>query len=128
MAKKSNAKNISAAIERHENHISELVDAKDFYFKKMELISKLQGGKIGVSEFLKELSPDMAIKQAEIALTSDNEKNRLAAITDWLDRAGFSKVEKHAIASIDPNVPKEQLIAMLSGLSKKTKAIEIDED
>ena len=112
----------------HEKKIVEYIDDLDFFRKHKSQISKLYEGKVDVPGFLKELSPQAVMALAKLAFTSTNEKVRLNAVQDWLDRAGFSKVEKHAFANLDPNTPKEQLISMLGGLGKKTKTIEIIED
>lgn len=111
-----------------EKDLIEYIDDIDFFRKHRGEISKLYSGNIDVPGFLKQLSPQAVITLAKLAFTSRNEKVQLNAIQDWLDRAGFSKVEKHAFANIDPNTPKEQLISMLGGLGKKTKSIEIIED
>lgn len=113
-----------------EDAIVDAIDQKRFLEKHADWIVKLQEGKIDVSQFLSVLSPDIAIKLAEMAFGADSEKIRLEAQRDWLDRAGFVKVQKVAVANINPNEPKEQLVSLIEGLNKKQKdpVIEIVED
>jgi hypothetical protein len=104
-----------------------LIDHKDFLLKYQDHIEKLMSGKIDVPQFLKIISPDMMVRLGQLALTAKNEKTKLTAMQDILDRAGYSKVEKHAIANIDPSIPQEQLIAMLEGIGKKTGTIDVED-
>lgn len=105
-----------------------LIDHKDFLLKFQGQIEKLMDGQLDIHQFLKKISPDMLVQLGQLALSGKNEKTRLTALQDILDRAGYGKVEKHAIASIDPALPQEQLISMLEGIGKKTGTIEIEED
>lgn len=105
----------------------ELIDAKDFLFENRHAVEKLNKGHVDVPGFLKEIAPGVLLKLAQIAMHGSTEKARLTALQDLLDRAGYSKVEKHAIANIDPSIPQEQLISMLEGIGKKTGAIEIED-
>lgn len=112
-----------------EDRMADLIDNKDYFLKYQEQLLKLTSGKMDVAQFIKGLAPDVAIQLTKLALASDNEKIRLEAARDLLDRSGYGKVDKVAVATVDPSVPKEQLIAMINGLGKKTKTVEIvDED
>lgn len=110
-----------------EDRMLELLDHKDFLIRYATMIESLTTGKLDAMQFMKGVAPDMALRLVAIATSGETEKSRLAAIQDILDRSGYSKVEKHAIATVDPNVPKEQLMAMLEGLAKKTKVIDIED-
>jgi hypothetical protein len=124
----ANAKSPAHNRNHKEDAIIGAIDMKKTLSKHADWVEKLRAGQIDVSQFLSALSPDVAIELVDIALAGESEKNRLAAMQDILDRAGHGKINKHAIASVDPNQPKEQLISLIMGLNKKSKAIEIEED
>lgn len=111
-----------------EDALINAIDNRDFLLKHAKWIEKLQNGQIGVDQFLSQLAPEVALALAKEAFGADSAKIRVEAQKDLLDRAGFGKVQKHAIAAIDPNAPKEELIALIEGLNKKTKTIEIVDD
>lgn len=113
---------------RNRVDLADVIDNKDYLLKYRDYIEKLMNGQMDIPQFMKSLAPGMVKSIGAIAFTSKNEKIRLQAMQDFLDRAGYSKVEKHAIATIDPSIPKEQLISMLEGIGKKTGTIEIEED
>jgi hypothetical protein len=118
----------SQGVNRKEEAIIDALDQKNFLLKHANWIEQLQDGRINVEGFLGALAPDVAIKLAELAFGGESDKVRLDAIKDFLDRAGFSKVNKHAVAAIDPNAPKEQLISLIEGLGKKNQDIEFVDD
>lgn len=111
-----------------EDSIIDAIDMRHTITKYTDWIERLRTGKIDVGQFFTSVSPDVAIQLLHTALDGESEKTRLAAITDLLDRAGHGKVNKHAIASVDPNQPKEQLLSLIMGLNKKSGTIEIEED
>lgn len=112
-----------------EDALIEAIDQRDFLTKHAEWVTKLQEGKLDVQSALQDLSPDMVIQLAFMAFSKDvSSKTRLTAIQDWLDRAGYSKVQKIAAAMVDPNAPKEQLISLIASLGKKNKVIEVTDE
>lgn len=113
---------------KFENAIVDAMDMKEVLVKHATWVNKLRAGHIDASQFLQGLAPDVAVELLGIAMRGESEKTRLEAIKDFLDRAGLSKVNKIAMASVDASQPKEQLIAMVMGLAGKSKAIEITED
>lgn len=112
-----------------EDRMVDAIDQKRFLTKYADWIEKLQNGEVDVATFIHGVSPDAAIKLVGLAMGHDStDKIKLAALQDLLDRAGFGKVQKLAVANVDPSQPKAQLQAMLEGLARKTKAIEIVDD
>lgn len=111
-----------------EDAIAEAIDMKKTLITHADWITRLREGKIDTSQFIASMSPEVAVKLVDVAFNGESEKNRLAAMQDILDRAGHGKVNKHAIANVDPSQPKEQLLSLIMGLNKKSKAIEIEDD
>jgi len=112
-----------------ESYMLEALDDLGVLRKHADYIDKLRRGMINPQQYLEGVSPEAAIQMTSMALNPEtSEKVRLAALQDILDRAGYSKVQKHAIASVDANQPKEQLLSMLEGLNRKSKIIEIEDD
>jgi len=110
-----------------EDSMIEALDQARAIKKHGEWIAKLREGKIGVEQFLGALSPDVAVQL--LAHTMDaNPKISLEAVKDFLDRAGYAKVQKLAVGNIDPSAPREQLLSIIEGLSRKGKEIEIVDD
>lgn len=113
-----------------EDALIEALDQKEVIIEHATWIEKLRSGKIDVGQFMQGLSPQMVMELLSIALHGQSEKSKLAAITDWLDRAGYGKVQKHALATVDVNQPKEALISMILGASKdlSKEGIEVVDD
>lgn len=111
-----------------EDAIIEAIDMRRTLTKHADWIEKLRAGHVDVPQFLNGMAPDVAVNLLDLALNGSSDKIKLAAIQDMLDRAGYSKVTKVAAAVVDPNAPREQLVAMIAGLSSKTKEIEIVDD
>lgn len=114
---------------KEEAELVKMIDEKDAVLSLNKEIRKLSNTN-DVQSFLTEISPTMAIELALLAKASDSEKIKLEAIKDILDRAGFGKVTKHAVARFDANSSKEQILAAIMGARKDlSKAgIEIVDD
>lgn len=112
-----------------EDAIIDAIDQRDVIMKHASWISKLREGKIDVNQFFGSVAPDVAVELLNLAVNG-SEKARLAAVTDLLDRAGFSKVQKHALATVDASQSKEALLSLLLGSSKELKeeGIEVIDD
>ena len=120
--KKSQQRNV-------ENHIAEMIDQKDALLRLKGQIARLAKTK-DVQSFIQDISPELAVEMSVIALSGESEKARLDALKDLLDRAGFGKVQKHAVARIDAKDSKEAIIAHIMGSKNELKkqGIEIVED
>jgi hypothetical protein len=113
-------------VNEKENAIVEAIDNRAVLLKHADWLEKLRTGKADVRSFLNGVSPEVVIRLLYHCYQGA-EKNRLAAIQDLLDRAGFSKLNKHAVVgSVDPEASKEALIAMLMGADKDLKEHGID--
>lgn len=71
-----------------------------------------------VQGFIQDVSPEAVVELAALAMSSDNEKVKMDALRDLLDRAGFGKVQKHAVARVDAKDSKEAIIAHIMGAKK----------
>lgn len=111
-----------------EDRLVRALDMKRTIEKFNDLVEKSQNGQIDVGGFFAGVAPDAAMELAHIALSPDsNEKTRLAAITELLDRAGYSKVSKHAIiGQIDSTSSKRELLASIMGAVDGNKDLDIE--
>lgn len=95
-----------------------------------KLIERLDKNK-DVMAFLQGVSPSMIVELMDLATDPKiPSKVRLDAVKDILDRAGYGKVNKHAVATVNATDSKEALISMLLGTEKALNAegIEIVHD
>jgi len=117
---------------RNEKHLVDAIDNRDAIRAWLPLIKnlkkKLKNSKIDVTGFLQESGKYAAVELLNMAITAENDRVKLSALTEILDRGGNSKVNKVAIAhaNVDRNATKEELKSLIRGLAKQTKAIEID--
>lgn len=114
-----------------ERRIIDNIDNHRNLKKLLDNVLKLQQGKTQVENFFQAMAPEAAMELSALMFDSAvPHKVRLDAIRDFLDRAGYSKVNKHAVASIDPNQSKQAMISLLLGSTKALKehGIEIEDD
>lgn len=115
-------------INTKEDMLLEAIDQRRNIEKLIKMVESLESGKQDVIGALSDLSPSMLIQLAGMATNpKESSKVRLEAIKDWLDRAGFGKVNKHAIAPVDASTPREAVLALIAGKSKGAD-IEIVDD
>lgn len=112
-----------------EQSMIEAYDNQEALTKFATAIEMLEKTK-DVGAFLGAVSPKMAIELVCLASNGDNKKVQLSAIQDILDRAGYGKVNKHAVARVSVTESKDALISLLLGANNALKAegIEIVED
>lgn len=112
-----------------EDAIIGAIDLKRNIERYTKAVEDLRSGKKDVPQVIGEFSPDALFTLVEI-LSQGSEKAKLAAAQDLLDRAGYSKVQKHALATVDANQSKEALLSLLMGANKDLAAegIEIEDD
>jgi len=111
-----------------ENALIDAIDQKNSIQKFLEFQEKVKSGLIDPGQLMSGMAPEMAIELLKLAFDGETEKIRLEAIKDVLDRAGYTKVQKVALAQLDASQPKAQLLAFIEGLSKKSGIIEIEDD
>lgn len=111
-----------------EESLVSAIDDLEIIKKYQSLYDALSKDEIDPHAFLQGVSKDVAVKLVATALKGSSEKIRLEAQKDILDRAGYGKVQKIAVAQVDPKQPKEQLISLIAGLAHKTGALVIDDD
>lgn len=126
----ANMKGKKARVENSkEQSVVEAFDKRRTMKRYADLITRLMDGKIDVPSALQGASADAFVQILALMTDGDNDKIRLEAARDLLDRAGFTKTQKVAVAgAIDTGAAKEELIATILGLSNKTKELEIIED
>lgn len=131
---KTNDDNRSLTRKRYEetgqNHQEDLmaaaIDHKNTLLKLQKQLERLSKTS-DVKGFIEDIAPETVL---ELALLAHDPKTaskiRLAAIQDILDRAGYNKVTKHAVARIDASESKEAIIASIKGAKKELKGVGIE--
>lgn len=117
------------------NHIDDImaraIDQRTILTRHADLLNRLAETK-DVQGFIQDASPEIAHKLFLMAIEDDTPaKVKLEALRDLLDRAGYGKVTKHAVARFDASTSKDAIISQILGAQKdlKNAGIEIvDED
>lgn len=130
---RSAARNISKTTHHNVNSYEDMMitamDHKSTIIRYAKWLERLQRGAVDVNTFMNKVSPDLVIELLNIATGSTDKKVKLDAIKDFLDRAGYAKVNKVAIAgSIDSNASKEELVNTILGLAPKANIEIVDDD
>lgn len=102
-----------------EDAIIEALDQRMHIEKLVDLAEKLDKRQLDPSQALTQMSPMMVIELLKLALAGQSENTRFNAVLEWLDRAGYTKVQKHAIATVDASQPKEALLSLIMGAKKE---------
>ena len=111
-----------------EDIVASVIDNKKILVKYAEWFEALREGKTDVAGFLEKVSPDILVEMMTLAITGAD-KIKLEACRDILDRAGYSKINKVAVAgTLDAKASKEELLSTILGLGKKTGTIEVIDD
>lgn len=112
----------------------ELIDAMD-QIKAMRrmgpLVKKLLSKKIPLEQAFKENSTESFLMLMKMAFSeSTSEKVKADILKHFLALAGHNPAQKNQIERVDPNTPKEALLAMLSGAGKDLagEGIEVVDD
>jgi hypothetical protein len=109
-----------------EDNLAVAIDNKNTLLKLQRQLERLQKT-ADVKGFIEDIAPDTVVQLAMIAHDANtSEKVRLAAIQDILDRAGYNKVTKTAVARIDASESKEAIIASIYGAKKELKAVGLE--
>lgn len=111
-----------------EDAIVDAIDNLKAVKKYSELIEKLERQDLPVEAFLARVAPGMAIKMLQMAECAESEKVQFEAVREILALAGYTKVQKVAVANVDPHADKAQLKNIVDGLVSKLPDIEIIED
>lgn len=105
--------------------MASVIDHKDFLYESRRHVERL--AKTGdVHAFLQDMAPSFALELAMIAKTSGSEKIKLEAIRDLMDRAGYTKVTKHAVARFDASESKDAIISSIRGAEKELSKLGIE--
>jgi len=111
-----------------EQAIVDAIDSKRLIERHADLIFKLENDGLPIEKFLNEVSPRMMHMLFQLAECAESEKVKFEAIREILALAGYSKVQKVAIANVDPNADKRQLKSLVEGLAGKLEDVEIVDD
>lgn len=113
-----------------EHRMARALDIKLHAEKIAGILEKLESGKLDAQGLFEGVSNQVAVNLLQIAVSGDNEKNRLDATKHLLALAGHNPAQKHQFERIDPNTPKEALISMIAGSKKdlSQSGIEIIDD
>jgi len=107
------------------NDIAFLLDNSSILKRIQKNIEKLTKSK-DVRGFFQDISPDLALQMAVLAMGSDNDKIKLEALKDLLDRSGHTKVTRHAVARFSATDSKEAIIANIMGNKKDLEKVGIE--
>jgi enamine deaminase RidA (YjgF/YER057c/UK114 family) len=116
-----------------EDQIVAAIDHKNTILKIAAQLKRLEKTK-DVQGFMQDIAPDMAARMAALALDpNESSKVQLEALKDMMDRAGYGKVIKHAVARVNASDSKEAIISHIMGAKKDLKSagieiVEEDED
>lgn len=115
-------------IQNKEDAIVDAIDNVRAIKKYADLIEKLERQDLPVEAFLSKVSPSMAVKMLQLAECAESEKVQFEAVREILALAGYTKIQKVAVANVDPNADKTQLKNIVDGLAARLPDIEIIED
>lgn len=106
---------------KKESYLIDLIDKADTIERYEKLINKLNEGTLDTPGFLKALAPQAALELVHIMTNGENEKTRLDAAKDLLDRAGHGKTQKVAVGHVhvDHTTSKRELINMVLSAARK---------
>lgn len=122
------SKDVMSQLPSKEDALITAIDNRKMIAKYADLIEKLESNDLPVEAFLAKVSPGMALKLLQLAESADSEKVQFEAVREILALAGHTKIQKVAIANVDPNADKRQLKSLVEGLAGKLEDIEIVDD
>lgn len=113
----------------YEDRMIEAMDNKKQILKFMQMVESLEENKLDVQSFFQGMAPQVAKELMFTALSEKtSEKGKIAAMQDVLDRAGYGKITKHAVASVDASTSRETILALIAGKAGKIPGVEIVDD
>jgi len=119
-----------AAMHDKEDSMIDAIDMRRNMEKLIPLLDKFGQGKLDVRGFLGGVEGHLLRELLLIAFSGDSEKNKLDALKHLLGIAGHSPTQKHEIGRLDPQTPKEALLAMIRGSKRdlEDEGIRVVED
>lgn len=115
----------SQPVNRQEHAIITAIDNFGAIKKYEKLLVKLATTK-DVNGFLQDIAPNIAAEMLMLATGDAPEKIKLEAFKDILDRAGYGKVTKHAVARFDASSSKDAIISSILGAKKDLGKVGIE--
>ncbi len=101
-----------------EDSMIEAIDNKNTLIKLAKQIERLKSTK-DVQGFIQDIAPHLALETVTMMLDPGTpSKVRAELLKDMLDRAGYGKVTKHAVARFDADTSKDAIISAIMGSKK----------
>jgi hypothetical protein len=113
-----------------EDRLIQLIEAKGTIKRYMAVTDKIADGTLGVPDFFKKAALDAAIVLADIMLYGENDKVKLEAARDILDRAGHGKTQKVAVSghmTVDHDTSKLELMNLILASARRA-GIKVKDD
>jgi hypothetical protein len=108
-----------------EDNLAKAIDNKNTILRILNVLDRLERTK-DVQGAIQDIAPDVFVDLVILAKEAKGEKVKLAAIQDLLDRAGYGKVTKHAVARFNASDSKEAIISSILGTKKDLSKIGIE--
>jgi hypothetical protein len=118
------------SVNHKEDSMLDAIDLRRDLAKLVPIFEKLDTGAYDIGQALSSLSGPALKQLTMLAFAGESEKTVLEATKHVLGLAGFTPVQKHAVASFDANTSKEQLLSIIAGSKKdlEDEGIEIVDD
>jgi hypothetical protein len=114
-----------------QSRLIQLIESKDTIQRYEKLVERIAKGTLDVPGFIKEVSLDAAVQVADMMYSGENDKVRLEAAKDILDRAGYNKTAKIAIAghlNVDHDTSKLELVNLILSSARRAGLKVKDDD
>lgn len=112
------------SVNSFEDRMADAIDQKRAIERFMEWKEKLATSKTDIMGFLQGLAPEVAVQMMLTCFDPKvSEKTQFAARQDILDRAGYGKVNKHAVAAVDETSSKEAIMSLIEGSKDSVKDV-----
>lgn len=114
-----------------EDRLIHLIQSKGTIERYMHLVEKMEKGALDVNGYFKHAAVDAAINLTDLMHFGDSDKVRLEATKDILDRAGFNKTSKIAVAGsfhVDHDTSKMELVNLILSSARRAGIKVKDED
>jgi hypothetical protein len=123
-------RNASINVKKQEEDLVGAIDDLRAIQRLAPTILKLTKRKISLEQAMRETAPEALLMLMKLAFSEGSDKVKADVLKHMLALAGHSPAQKHQIERVDPNTPKDSLIAMIAGASKdlEKEGFEVDDD
>jgi hypothetical protein len=119
------------AASRQEDRLIQLIEARDTIELYKRLLKKIEKGSLDVTGFMKAASVDAAVVTVNIMHGGENDKVRLEAAKEVMDRGGYGKTQKialHGHLNVDHDTSKMELINLILSSARKSGLVKVRDD